>query len=254
MLERRDHRWFYLYLALSMSVAAYWGFTYTYFIPNLTGEYPPVSKAVHVHGWSFFLWYLLLPLQAFLIASRRRRLHVTLGMASVALAAVMVFTGVLVASVRVDHGLSAADPDEFTIFWKNFGQLIMYNMVLFAGFYVAAIVYRARPRVHKRLIVLASASALVAALFRIIVGLCGFYWLDTPGWVMPTAFFLPLLFVGVGIAHDLIVRGAVDRTYLVGVPIFVALHGFGLITAGTAVGDAASGIMAAFAHIFGALY
>lgn len=164
----------YVGLALGMSATVYWGFAYTYFTPVLTGTYPDASPAVHVHGWSFFLWFLLLPFQAFLMATGRRRTHMTLGGASVALAAVMVFTGILVASVRIDQGLSATDPDEFTTFWKGFGQLIMYNMILFIGFYGTAMARRDQPDVHKRMIVLASASVLPAAIFRIIVGLADF--------------------------------------------------------------------------------
>jgi hypothetical protein len=65
--ERRKHSSIYLGLALGMSVTAYWGFAYTYFTAVLAGTYPEVSPAVHVHGWSFFLWFLLLPFQALLI-------------------------------------------------------------------------------------------------------------------------------------------------------------------------------------------
>lgn len=253
-MAQNTRRWFYFGLASSMTVAAYWGFAYTYFMPSLAGSYPPVSPAVHVHGWSFFLWYLLLPVQALLIARGQLRLHITLGGASLALAAVMIFTGVLVAAVRIDQGLSASEPDEFTAFWKNFGQLIMYNMVLFAGFYVAAIVQRKRPAVHKRMIVLASASALVAALFRIIVGLAGFNWLATPAWVMPAAFFLPVVFVAIGVVYDRVVRGAVHRAYWIGLAVLVGVHGFGLLVAGTPLGDAMSKAMAGFAKVFGGLY
>ena len=39
----------------------YLGFSFTYFGPRLRGTYPPTPAAVHVHGWSFFAWYLLLP-------------------------------------------------------------------------------------------------------------------------------------------------------------------------------------------------
>ena len=136
---RPRSRWFYPLLALAISGTLFWGFYYTYFGPVLGGQYPKVSPAVHAHGWSFFLWYLLFPLQAVLMATGRRRLHFTLGGVSVALAAVMTFTGLLVASVRIDQGLTAADPDEFTTFWKNFGLLIFYSLIVFAGFYAAAI-------------------------------------------------------------------------------------------------------------------
>jgi hypothetical protein len=237
-----------------MSVTVFWGFGYTYFTPVFTGTYPAASTGVHVHGWSFFLWFLLLPFQSWLIVSGRRRLHMTLGVTSVALAAVMVFSGVLLASVRIDHGLSATQPDDFTIFWKEFGQLIMYSMILFVGFYVAAIVRRKQPDVHKRMMVLASASALPAATFRVIVGLTGFHWLATPGWVMPAAFFLPAAFIVVGMAHDRVTRGAVHRAYLVGLLVLLVVFGLGIVTAGTAAGEAVSRIMALFAHVFGPIH
>lgn len=208
--------WIYLGLTLSMCITAFWGFAYTYFIPLFGGVYPDVSPTLHIHGWSFFLWFLFVPLQAMLIAKGRRRTHIMLGGASLALAAVMIFTGVLVASVRILHGLTAANPDEFTTFWMGFGQLIMFNMVLFVLFYGAAIRWRGKPSWHKRLMILATASVLPAVIFRIIVSLGDFYWLATPGWVMPAAFFLPGVFVIVGMAHDKVVKGYIHRAYLIG--------------------------------------
>ena len=246
--------WIYIGLALSMAVTAYWGFAYTYFIPMFGGVYPEVSPTIHIHGWSFFLWFLLVPIQAMLIAKGRRRTHIMLGGASLALAAVMIFTGVLVASVRILHGITAVNPDEFTTFWMAFGQLIMYNMVLFVLFYGAAIRWRRKASRHKRLMILATASVLPAAIFRIIVGLGDFYWLATPGWVMPATFLLPGVFVIVGMVHDKVVKGYIHRAYLIGLPILLGLHGFGLVTAGTPVGDLVSRIMALFARVFGGLY
>lgn len=243
----------YLGLALGMSVAVYWGFSYTYFRPVIAGAYPQVPLTLHVHGWSFFLWFLLLPAQAFLIRTGRHRAHIALGFASIALAAAMVLTGVLVASVRIEQGLSATDPDELTAFWRDFGQLIMFNMVVFVVFYATAIAKRNEPELHKRMMVLASAGALPAALFRIIVGISGFYWLATPGWVMPAAFYLPATFILVGMAHDRIVHGAVHRAYLVGLPILLAVHTAGLVVVGTAAGEVVSRVMAVPAQMLGAL-
>ena len=254
LTEPGTRPWIYLGLALGMSVTVYWGFAYTYFSPMLAGAYPQVSPAVHVHGWSFFLWFMLLPFQAWLMATGRRHVHMTVGVVSIVLAAVMVFTGVLVASVRIEQGLSATEPDPFTRFWKGFGQLIMYNMMLFVGFYATAIAQRHQPDVHKRMIVLASAGVLPAAIFRIIVGLTGFNWLATPGWVMPAAFFLPATFVVIGMIHDRLVRGSVHRAYLVGLPILVLVHGLGLSIAGTPAGEVVSRAMARFAQVFGGLY
>ena len=251
---RRGSRAFYPLLTLAISGTVYWGFYYTYFGPVFGGQYPEVSPAVHFHGWSFFLWYLLFPLQAVLMATGRRRMHFTLGGVSVAMAAVMTFTGLLVASVRIDRGLDAADPDEFTTFWKHFGLLIFYSLVLFSGFYAAAIANRNRPEIHKRLMIVASASALPAAVFRIIVGFSGFYWLQTPAWVMPAAFFLPCVFILIGIAYDFAAFRSVHRVYMIGLPIVIGVYALGLGLAGTAPGEAVSRFVALFSDAFGFLY
>ena len=104
------------------------------------------------------------------------------------------------------------------------------------------------------MMVLASAGVLPAAVFRIIVGLSGFHWLATPGGVMPAAFFLPAVFIVIGMAHDRVARGSVHRAYLVGLPVLLVVHGLGLIMAGTTAGEAVSRIIALFAHVFGVLY
>jgi hypothetical protein len=102
--------------------------------------------------------------------------------------------------------------------------------------------------------ILASASVLPAAIFRIIVGITGVYWLATPGWVMPAAFFLPAVFILIGMVLDRAATGGVHRVYLIGLPVLLVVHGLGLTLAGTATGEAVSRIMARFAHVFGALY
>lgn len=246
---------FYLFLALAISATVFWGFYYTYFAPVFAGKYPPgASPAIHVHGWSFFLWYLLLPLQAMLMATGLRRVHFTLGGLSLALAAVMAFTGLLVASVRIDHGLNDPDPDAFTILWRNFGLLIFYSLVVFVGFYAAAIAKRKQAEFHKRLMIIASASAMPAATFRIIVGVGGFNWLATPPWVMPAAFFVPCVFILAGMVYDRVALGSIHRVYLVGLPIVVGVFALGLGLAGTAAGETVSRIVALFSRVFGFLY
>ena len=241
-------------MAVAISLTAFTGFAFTYFGPMLRGVYPTSPPMIHLHGWSFFAWYLLLPLQAWLISTGRRGLHMTLGIASVALAMVMVLTGILVAAVRIEQGLSATDPDELTLFWRDFGQLIMFNMLPFIVFYTAAILYRSKPDTHKRLVIMASASALPAAIFRIIVGFGGFYWLATPAWVMPAAFLLPAVFIIVGMIRDRITEGFIHRIYLVGLPFLMVIHGLGHIIVGTPAGDVVSRIMARFARVFEILY
>jgi hypothetical protein len=130
----------------------------------LARAYPPVSPTVHVHGWTFFLWYLLLPLQAGLIATRRVAVHRTLGAASIVLALAMVVTGQVVIGTQME----LTRQDATIPFWQFLGPAVFMTLVLFAGFYVLALRFRRRPAFHKRLILLASTGALGAAAFRVI--------------------------------------------------------------------------------------
>ena len=91
MTDKSSRDPFFFWLTVATSFSAFLGFFFTYFSPIIAGEYPDVSPPVHIHGWSFFAWYLLLPLQAGLIRSRRISVHRALGVASVALVAVMTF-------------------------------------------------------------------------------------------------------------------------------------------------------------------
>lgn len=136
--------------------------------------------------------------------------------------------------------MPAPASDEFTAFWKHFGLLIFYSLILFAGFYAAAIANRGRPEIHKRLMIIA--------------GLAGFNWLQTPGWVMPAAFFLPCVFIMVGILYDLAVFNSVHRVYQIGLPIVVGVYALGFGLAGTAPGEAISKFVARFSDALGFLY
>lgn len=247
-------RKFYSSLALAISATAFLGFYFTYFSPMAAGKYPSVSPAVHVHGWSFFLWYLLFPVQAILIAIGHKRLHFILGTTSLFLSAVMIFTGLLVASVRIGDALTSTDVNVFVSFWGTFGLVIAFTLLLFAGFYIAAFANRRRPSLHKRFMIMASASALGAAVFRIIVELFGYNWLETPAWVMPAAIFLPNLFIVVGIVYDFVTRRSVQRVYAIGLPVAVAVEALGFWLATSTAGDFVRPFFAGFSDVFGFLY
>ena len=102
--------------------------------------------------------------------------------------------------------------------------------------------------------IIASASALPAAVFRIIVGVSGFYWLQTPAWVMPASFFLPCIFILIGILYDFFVFRSVHRVYVIGLPIVIGIYALGLGLAGTAAGEVVSRFVALFSDAFGFLY
>lgn len=219
VISRAD-RIFFSGFALATTATAFLGFTFTYFTPMLTGSYPDLSPFVHIHGWSFFLWYLLFPMQAVLIAANRSKLHMAFGRASVALALLMIVTGVFVLAVRMDDALSG-DADGFLAFLRYVGSLIFSNILLFAVFYALAIrmAMKGRFQAHKRWIVLASSAGLGAALFRVFGFLFGpVAWADT-GWVMATNAFMVSAMV-----FDRLFHGKVHPVYWQGLAFAIAVE------------------------------
>ncbi len=214
-MQRNSGQVFYPILAVTISVIAFAGFSFTYFGPIISSSYPPAGAALHVHGWSFFLWYLLFPLQAWLISRGNRGLHRTLGKISVLLVVLMTLTGILVLSVRVEEAVRNGEPR----IWLMYGPLILSNLLLFISFYSAGIWMAARKRIdaHKRLLVVASAIALGAGFFRLILFLSGFHPLSLPIGVLGCS-----LFIIAGAMHDWFTRRSVHAAYLIGlVAMFV---------------------------------
>ena len=243
LATRRDAH--YLQTALAISLTTFAGFWFTYFGPHLRGTYTEAAVAVHVHGWSFFGWYLLLPLQAGLIHARRVRLHRTLGLASVALATLMVTTGLLVIGVQMQAASTAAEPTFFALF----GPMIFATLVLFAGFYVAALRFRRNGAYHKRLVLVASAAGMGAAVFRLLGALVGPVSWGATGGMLATN-----LFIVWGMVHDLRRERRIHPAYQIGLAVCVALELAAWLLTPTPVGQALAHGLAWVGRTFAFLY
>ena len=225
MPGRRDS--VYLMITAAMTCTVLLGFSITYFGPMARGVYPEVSPLVHVHGWTFFAWYLLLPLQAGLVRIRKVSLHRNLGLASLGLGALMVVVGFIVSLVQIDK---AAAPDG-NPFWQVMGVPIFSVWVLFTAFYVEAMRRRRRTEDHKRLIILASAVALSAATFRIVVWFAGF-----APWIAAAGMIVCVVFPLVGMVSDWRKHHTIHPVYAWGVAAIVLVIASAFQLAGTAEG------------------
>lgn len=235
----------YLWLSLTTSLVVLLGFSVTYFGPMMRGEYPAVSPTVHVHGWTFFLWYLLLPLQAGLIASRRVALHRTLGVSSVALAAAMVGTGVVVIGTQMELARQpGADP-----FWQMMGPAIFMTLVLFAVFFTLAFHYRRQRALHKRFILLASTGALGAAGFRVVGSVIGF-----GATASAIGILAPNLIVIAAMLIEWRKGEGVHRVYRVGLPASFLLEASALLFAPTPPVQALASSLAWLGRLLAPLY
>ncbi|WP_338244362.1 hypothetical protein [Aurantiacibacter hainanensis] len=215
MTRITKERLLYFVLALFITSCVFCGFFYTYIGPWLdSGTAGELPTAVHVHGISFLAWYALLSIQAALVMLGAVKIHRWLGVAAIPLAILMVATGLLVISVRMQTGLYEGDQ-----FWAAFSLTILSNLVLFTGFLTLALLRRKRLDQHRRLIIAAAATGSGAAIFRILFTLVGPGFYAVPAGILLTNLFLVLAMIG-----DRILLGKVHRVYWVTLPIAVGLE------------------------------
>jgi hypothetical protein len=155
--EDRD----FVILAGLCAAIAFTGFAGTYWLQLPAGTFVG-SPLVHLHGLLFSAWTLFFVWQAALIANRRNASHRAWGLAGIALATAMLFTGTAVAITglqdRIAHGDAALGGAFFIV--------PISTVFLFAGFVTAAMIRRRRTDWHKRLMLVATASLLNAAIAR----------------------------------------------------------------------------------------
>ncbi len=215
-------RMFYTGMSLAMALIVFAGFARTYYLRGYFGPSTSVtggtslSPLVHLHGILFTAWMMLFIVQTGLIAARRVAVHRRLGIAGVALAAGMVVVGTKTAITAAARG-SAPPGLEPLVFLV----VPLFDMVLFAGFVAMAVWRRRDKEAHKRLMLLAYVSIIVAGVARI------------PGVITlgPLGFFaLSFLFAVFGMVYDWRSRGRVHPVYkwgltvlLLSVPVRLAL-------------------------------
>jgi hypothetical protein len=153
---------FYVGMSAIFVAIAFVGFMPTYWIPLAQGTLvaPPIT---HVHALLFYGWTLLLLRQTWLAAIGEMGRHRELGVAGVALATAMLFVGLNAAatSVRLADAAGAGDAG------RRFAIVPVSGILLFAILVAAALMNVRKPEVHKRLMVVATASILQAATGRL---------------------------------------------------------------------------------------
>lgn len=215
-------RLFYGGMAIAMGLTAFGGFASTYYLrfldggPRATFSGGPFTARVHVHGALFTAWVLLFIVQTALIASHRVAVHRRLGVAGAVLAAAMLVAGTSTAIFTAARGSGPPGVDPLA-----FLAIPLFDMALFATFVTAALTLRRDKEAHKRLMLLAYISIIVAAVARL------------PGMLRkgPPAFFgLAFLFVVAAVIYDLVSRRRVHWVYrwggaliLISVPIRLAV-------------------------------
>jgi len=148
-------------MAVLCLVMAVGGFAPTYWLPVAAGTFvgPPIN---HIHGLLFTAWTIFFVVQARLIAIGHTQRHRALGLVGISLVTAMVIVGLLVAIRSALDGIARGFGDQAIPFMT----VPVTGIVVFAGLIVAAIAYARNEDVHKRLMLVATASLLQAAAGR----------------------------------------------------------------------------------------
>jgi hypothetical protein len=157
--RRFDHV-FFSAMAVLMLVRVFVGFAHTYYLAGVFRA-PLPSLIIHLHGAAFSLWMLLLITQATLVSAGRVDIHRRLGIVGFLLACLMVVLGVMAAT---DSLVREAGPVGRDV--KFFYIVPLSSMLIFGTLIVFAFRARSNPPAHKRLILIATISLLVAAIAR----------------------------------------------------------------------------------------
>lgn len=155
---------FYVGMSATFVAIAFIGFAPTYWIPLFRGTLavPPIT---HLHALFFYGWTLFLLRQTWLAGSGEIGRHRALGVAGVALATGMLFVGLNAAATSVREAEAAGLGDAA----RRFAIVSVTAIVLFAVLVAIALLNVRKPEVHKRLMLLATASILQAAVGRIFI-------------------------------------------------------------------------------------
>ena len=158
---------FFTILGLMMLALAIAGFWPQYF-SAVTGRTPEATTRfwlIHLHAALFTVWLLLYISQATLIMTGQARVHLKMGPWLAAYGFSIAAVGLYAAGLLANRlGQREADFEAAAAF--VFFPVI--DMVYFAGFLAAAIIYRRRPHLHKRAMFLATFSIAVVGLGRLV--------------------------------------------------------------------------------------
>lgn len=191
---RIAHRWLG-HIALALLAFAIFAFSLKAVAdPQVQARYTPIVIA---HALAMLGWFMLLAGQAYLAASSHFALHRMLGMASLALVALMSVTGAI---ISVNIGLELGRP-----------EVTIVNLAAFAVFlplYLAALRFAVKRRVHEhRLAMLVASLALMTPAYARVVQVLGLW--------DPLAIALDIALTGlIAAGYDLAVNRRLTRPLL----------------------------------------
>ncbi|MEK6333804.1 MAG: hypothetical protein AABM67_02585 [Acidobacteriota bacterium] len=220
IINRSRERVFFTGMAIAFALVVFAGFSRTFYLrPHFDTR--PLIPLLVVHGIFFTSWLALLIIQTSLVATKRTRTHMRLGIAGAVLASSMIIIGTVTALVRAKGPSPVPGVNPLSFLTIPLGDMLIFSILVGLAFY-----FRRRADVHKRLMLLATIAILPAAIARL-----PFAFIQQYG---PLAFFgLADLFIIPCLIYDLITRGRPHRATVLGGALIVISHPLRFVIGGT---------------------
>ena len=207
---RLADRKLFLAAAIGFPLVVLVGYFKSYYGSALFSDARPIANTlVHFHGLVMSAWVLYFVAQVALIRTKNVKLHMTMGMAGVVLALLVIVVGMATAyDAQLVRGAAPpnANPHAFFIFPVS-------DMSFFVIFFAAAIYFRKRAAEHKSLMLLTAINFIPAALFRLPV--------VPPEHMVWWAFGVPALLAITILAWHTWKHGKLNKVFAAGVALLV---------------------------------
>lgn len=222
-LRRPSDRGLFLAAAILFPLVVLAGYFKSYYFSAFFDVKPVANALVHAHGAVMTLWVAYFSAQIALVRTKNVRLHMTMGMAGVALAAVVVAVGLATAyDAQLVRGSAPPGVNPHAFF-----LLPVLDMLLFVVFFAGAIHYRKRPAEHKPLMLMTAINFMPAALFRMPVA--------PPQLMIHWAFGVPMLVALACLGWHAAKHRRLNKVFAAAVLLLVAAHPLRLLLAGSKV-------------------
>ena len=158
------NRSFYTRFAVCAFLIVFAGFAHTYYL-RFAFATKGLPLLLQAHGFLFTAWFVLLFVQARLVARHRVDLHRKLGLVGAMLAPLCACVAI---GVSFTAGRRAFLRDPTSVIHSQGAAAMDYGTsLMFLALVATALYLRRRPEYHKRIIVLATCSLLLPAIGRI---------------------------------------------------------------------------------------
>ena len=202
-------RWFYSSLSVLAAIVVAGGFWNTYWKGLIDGTIDK-NWVVDLHAGVFVGWIVLFMIQAALIFRGRTDVHRKVGKFGIFYGFVIIGMGLFVALHQLAVGVAAGNPAEA----QGFLILPLTDMIIFPIFFGAAIYYRRRPELHRRLMLVATTELLTAAVARLnLENYMTAHWSVFAIWLAP---------IYLAMIYDYLTKRIVHPVYVIGIIVLAS--------------------------------